>query len=75
MQPWEDREKHPKWNYVTIYYDIETTQCDPYKDSDSVFEHKPNLLVSQACVTSVVIYNKMIISATSVNKTAIFIFR
>ena len=48
MQPWQEKEKKENWNYVSVYYDIETTQCDPVQDARDVFEHKPNLLVSQA---------------------------
>ncbi|KAJ1528925.1 hypothetical protein ONE63_007294 [Megalurothrips usitatus] len=45
---WEEKEKSPKMKYVTIYYDIETTQCDSHEGQDSIFVHKLNLLVSQA---------------------------
>ncbi|KAK3910706.1 putative DNA polymerase [Frankliniella fusca] len=48
MQRWTEREKKDKWTYVTIYYDIETTQCKPVEGKPDTFEHKPNLLVSQA---------------------------
>ncbi|KAK3933027.1 Retrovirus-related Pol polyprotein from type-2 retrotransposable element R2DM [Frankliniella fusca] len=48
MQRWTKREKKDKWTYVTIYYDIETTQCKPVEGKPDTFEHKPNLLVSQA---------------------------
>ncbi|KAJ1523119.1 hypothetical protein ONE63_001012 [Megalurothrips usitatus] len=47
MRPWEEREKKPKWNYLAVYYDIETTQCDPVEGKVDTFEHKPNLLVCQ----------------------------
>ena len=48
MSGWNEKEKNPKWNYITIYYDIETTQCDPLDDNETIFEHKPNLLVTHA---------------------------
>ena len=48
MSTWNEREKKEKWNYITIYYDIETTQCDPVEGKADTFEHKPNLLVTQA---------------------------
>jgi len=47
MQQWEPQEKKEKWSYHTIFYDIETTQCDEIEGKPGVFEHKPNLLVSQ----------------------------
>ncbi|XP_052131334.1 uncharacterized protein LOC127751597 [Frankliniella occidentalis] len=48
MSGWTEPEKKKKWNYVTVFYDIETTQCDPVEGKANTFEHKPNLLVSQA---------------------------
>ncbi|XP_052128322.1 uncharacterized protein LOC127750509 [Frankliniella occidentalis] len=47
MMPWGEREKRPKWRYHTIYYDFECTQVDPVEGREDVFEHKPNLLVTQ----------------------------
>jgi hypothetical protein len=48
MQPWTEKQPKKDVNYVTIYYDIETTQCDPVEGKENTFEHKPNLLVCQA---------------------------
>ena len=48
MQPWESRDKNEKWNYVTVYWDLETRQDEPVQGKTNTFEHKPNLLVSQA---------------------------
>ena len=47
MQPWQEKEKKKGFHYLTVYYDIETTQCDPVEGKADTFEHKPNLLVSQ----------------------------
>lgn len=48
MSKWEEKEKKPKWDYITIYYDIETTQYAPVEGKKDTFEHKPNLLISHA---------------------------
>jgi hypothetical protein len=48
MVGWEAKEKKEKWNYVTIYYDFETDQSSPVEGRENTFEHRPNLLVSQA---------------------------
>jgi hypothetical protein len=48
MQPWEEKEQNEKWKYVRVYYDLETTQCDPVEGKPDSYEHKPNLIVSQA---------------------------
>jgi len=48
MQRWDPREKKEKWNYCTIWYDIETTQHTEIEGKPNVFEHRPNLLVAQA---------------------------
>jgi hypothetical protein len=48
MQPWEEKDKKKDWKYISIYYDIETTQCDPVEGKPNTFEHKPNLLISHA---------------------------
>ena len=45
MQPWGEKEKKKDFKYLTVYYDIETTQCDPVEGRVDTFEHKPNLLV------------------------------
>ncbi|XP_052125924.1 uncharacterized protein LOC127749915 [Frankliniella occidentalis] len=47
MTPWSEREKRPKWKYLTVYYDFECSQVDPIEGKDDIFEHKPNLLVTQ----------------------------
>ncbi|MBW0532615.1 hypothetical protein O181_072330 [Austropuccinia psidii MF-1] len=48
MQPWEEKEKKPRVDYITIYYDIETTQNTPLEGKPNNYVHKPNLLVTQA---------------------------
>jgi hypothetical protein len=48
MQGWDDKEKKKDWKYISIYYDIETTQHEPIQGKPGTFEHKPNLLISQA---------------------------
>jgi hypothetical protein len=48
MTGWEEREKKEKWNYVTVTYDIETTQYHAVDGKPDTFEHKPNLMVTQA---------------------------
>ena len=48
MQRWEEKEKKQDYKYITIYYDIETTQCEPIEGKPDTFEHKPNVLVCQA---------------------------
>ncbi|KAK3926345.1 putative DNA polymerase [Frankliniella fusca] len=48
MQPWAEREKKNNWKYITVYYDIETTQHTPVEGKADTYEHIPNLLVSQA---------------------------
>ncbi|KAK3926595.1 putative DNA polymerase [Frankliniella fusca] len=48
MQPWAEREKKKDWKYITVYYDIETTQHTPVEGKPDTYEHIPNLLVSQA---------------------------
>ena len=47
MTSWREKERKKDVNYITVYYDIETTQCDPVEGLDDTFEHKANLLVSQ----------------------------
>ena len=48
MQGWGEREKKDKWKYITIYWDIETTQYDVVDGKPDTYEHKPNLIVCQA---------------------------
>ena len=48
MTKWEEKEKKKDVHYITVYYDIETTQCDPLEGKPDIFEHKPNLLVCHA---------------------------
>ena len=48
MQKWAEKDKKEKLKYITIHYDIETTQCDPIEGKLDIFEHRPNLLVTQA---------------------------
>jgi hypothetical protein len=48
MQSWTEKELKEDVKYITIFYDIETTQCDPVEGKENTFEHKPNLLVCQA---------------------------
>ncbi|XP_026290327.2 uncharacterized protein LOC113215001 [Frankliniella occidentalis] len=48
MTSWQEKDKKKGWKYVTVFYDIETTQCDPVDGKEDTFEHRPNLLVSQA---------------------------
>ncbi|XP_026286850.1 uncharacterized protein LOC113212391 [Frankliniella occidentalis] len=48
MTNWSEKELKKGWRRVSIWYDLESTQCDSLDDNDNIFEHKPNLLVSQA---------------------------
>ncbi|KAK3910262.1 putative DNA polymerase [Frankliniella fusca] len=48
MQPWAEKEKKRGWKYITVYYDIETTQHTPVEGKPDTYEHIPNLLVCQA---------------------------
>ena len=48
MTKWEEKEKKKDMKYISVYYDIETTQCDAVEGKPDTYEHKPNLLVSQA---------------------------
>lgn len=50
MIPWTEKKLEKKTRYMRVYFDIETTQSDPYKDKNNWLEHKPNLLIShQVC--------------------------
>ena len=48
MSKWEEKEPKKNTNYITFYYDIETTQHYPVEGKVDTYEHKPNLLVCQA---------------------------
>ena len=47
MQPWQEKEKKNNFRYLTVYFDIESTQHDPIEGTTDIFEHKPNILVCQ----------------------------
>lgn len=48
MTPWEPKKLNKKTRYMTVYFDIETTQCDPVVGKpDSWRSHRPNLVISQ----------------------------
>ena len=47
MQPWSEREQKEDWSYLTVYYDIETTQHTPVEGKANTFEHQANVLVCQ----------------------------
>lgn len=48
MAKWPDKKKKKDFSYITLYYDIETTQYHPVEGKEGTFEHRPNLLVCQA---------------------------
>ena len=48
MQGWEGREKRDKWHYISVYWDVEACQHLELEGHPGAFEHKANLIVSQA---------------------------
>ncbi len=47
MTAWSEKQPKKGRHYLTVFYDIETTQNTPVLGKENTFEHKPNLIVSQ----------------------------